>query len=291
MGIVAVNGDTDQAGAIVYWALSGPMTHFALEIAWVQAGFDRGDVPAPPNPQTACLRAVNEERSERARRLRRPLGGRKGHAIVDEDAKERDLEYAVVCRAEVDAAGRIQVETECDGLRRRIETAYQRHLFNELSATDISGWISRRLLPKVDAVALRSTGGFYFVPNQNLQQWRSMAKAIESCSYHTFYEVPAMHTDEAVKAILASIQTEAKGIADDMWADLADGKIGERALSTRAKKAEAMRSKVARYERLLGLALPNLQESLEKLQANLAAAALKAHAEEDYTDLADLAEL
>jgi hypothetical protein len=289
--IVAVNGDTDQAGAIVYWTLSSAVLHDELVKAWTDAGFKEADVVEPPNPQTACLRAVNEERSERSRRLRRPLEGYKGHALVDEDAKDRDLDYAVRCKAEVDAVGRIQIETDDDELKERIEKAYHRHLFNELSTSDISGWVVGALLPQVDAVALRPTGGFYFVPRQHLASWRRMVGALRECSNHGFFEVPAMHTEEAIDAILASVTSEARTLAEGMWNDIAEGKIGGRALETRASKADDMHSKVERYEKLLGLALPDLQDSLTKLKANLSAAALKAHEDEDYTNLADLADL
>ena len=289
--IVAVSGDTDQAGAIVYWSLSGAVQHDALEREWRAAGFTVITVVDPPNPQTACLRAINEERNERSRRLRRPLEGHKGHALVDEDANDRDLEYQVVTTVEVDAVGRIVVETDDPVLKARIEAAYERHLFSELSTSDVSGWIVGRLLPRVDAVALRSTGGFYFIPQTYLALWRRMASALRECSNHAFYEVPAMHTEEAIDAILASVTSEASSLAERMWNDIAKGDCGGRALETRAADADAMHSKVERYEKLLGLALPDLQASLTNLKANLGAAALKAHADEDYTDLANLADL
>ena len=289
--IVAVSGDTDQAGAIVYWVLSGTVDHAELVNGWAAAGFKEGEIVEPPNPQTACLRAINEERSERERRLRRPLEGHKGHAIVDEAAKDMDLDYEVKCTAEVDAIGRIQVETNDADLKARVEEAYARHLFSELSTTDISGWLIGTLLRKVDAVPLRPTGGFYFIPRQHLAKWRDMVAAVHGCSRHSFYEVPAMHTEEAIDAILASVNHEARAMAERMWSDIAKGEIGGRALETRAADADAMHGKVERYEKLLGLALPDLQNSLTKLKANLSAAAIKAHEGELYTDIAGLADL
>ena len=282
--LMAVDGDVDMAGAIVYWSLSGAVDFDALEQAWDGAELG-GDLPEPPCAQTACLRAVNEERSRAGRRMRRPLEGH-GHALVDEKAKDRDLEYAVKARAEVDLLGRIKVDTDDVAMRERIEAAYRRHLMGELSTTDVSQWLVGTLLPRVDAVALRSTGGFYFIPRGNVAKWREFVDVVKDVSGHTFWEIPAMHTEEAIDAILDSVAQEAGTFADSMWDDIAKGKLGERALARRAEMAEIVRKKVSRYEQLLGLAMTDLQAKLGQLQANLAAAALSAGAGEPYSDLA-----
>lgn len=288
--VVAVSGDVAEAGAIVYWTLSGPVEYGKLVEAWTAAGFAAGDVVEPPNPQTACLRALNEERSERSRRLRRPLEGRRGHALVDESAQDRELEYEVRCRADVDALGRIRVETADAELQARVEAAYRRHLFSELSTCDVSGWLAGKLLARVDAVALRPTGGFYFVPREGVATWRALIGVIKACSNHAFYEVPAMHTEEAIDAILAAVTAEARSEADGMWEELASGKLGERALEARAERAARCREKVERYERLLGIGIGGLCEQLTKLRADFCAAAIRANATKSG-ELAGLAEL
>lgn len=290
-GLVAVSGDVAAAGAVVYWTMRGPVEFEKLSTAWGDAGFDSDDVCDPPDPNKAAHRAVNEEKSDARRMLSRPLEGHKGRALVKETASDRDLDYDVKCTTEVDAIGRIIVECEDDEMKSRIEAAYKRHLFNELSTSDVSGWIVKKLLPKLDAVPLRFTGGFYFIPKQHLDLWQQFVDAIRSVSSHSFFRIPAMHTEDCVEAILAGVGEESRSLADVMWSEIKKGALGERGLNTKAKEAEAMRKKIERYSKLLGLAMPDLVESMENLEANLGACALKAAADEDYSDMADLADL
>jgi len=287
--VMAVN-DAKDAGAIVYWSMAGGIVIDDLEAAWSAAGFGNIALPEPPKPHTACARAVNEEAERRL--LSRPLEGRKGRALVDEKAKDRDLDYKVKVTATVDAIGRIDVQTEDEELKARIEKAYQRHLMSELSTDDISSWITRTLMTHVDGLNLKpQVGGFYFVPREHVPTWQRMVDAIRAASNHAFYTIPATTSEAAVESILASLTTDAKATADGMWEALAEGKLGGRALDTQTAACVALKEKIGRYESLLGAALPELHDTLGKLSANLSAAALRAHEGESYSDLADLAEL
>ena len=294
-GIVAVAGQQiDEAGAIVLWRLSGAVDSDALSKAWAAAGLHENMLPVPPSPKTALLRAMNEQRE--ARRLVRPLEGREGYAIVDEHARGADLDWQVTCRASLDAVGRIKVEADNDSpatqaLADEVRRAYDRHLLRELSTTDVSGWLAGRLMRIADGVSLRDGGAVYFIPKHALDGWRQMIGAIRQVSAHAFFHIPALRTDEATEAILDAIASEAQAEADSFQAVLVEGKVGGRALRSKAAQCEATERKVTRYEELLGKALPELQSRLEALRANLAVAAIKADEGVDYTGLASLANL
>lgn len=286
--VIALTDSQDVAGSIVWFSYSGAVKHDALHSAWASIGRDTSEIPDPPGPDTACLRAMNEHKGPRM--LVRPLEGRAGIALVEEHAKSDDLDYAIRATARVNAIGHIDVTTderdEREGFRLRdsITSAYRRHLFTELSTTDISGWVSRTLLPMCDALSLRNNGGFYFVPSTHRELWAQMTSAIRSCSNHAFHSVPAMRSEDAVEAILSSLRDEARSFGEHVWAELQDGTIGERALKSRVSASEEMRAKVARYEHILGVSLADLTSTLEQLEAVASGCAIKAHASEDYTD-------
>lgn len=291
--IAITDADAAAAGLIVWFTYSGHVDHTALQQAWKDINRDPSEVPHPPGPETSMLRALNEVKGPRT--LVRPLANRKGYAIVHEDAKETDLDYNIIATTTINPIGRLEVEAEAtprgDDIKARIKSAYKRHLFSQLSTNDISGWVSRKLLPKVDSLSLRSSGGFYFIPRDGLPAYRKMVTALQACSNHSFYSVPGMKSEDAVESILGSLREEAETLARGMWDDIGSGKLGGRALEARATTAAEMQSKVERYEKLLGVAMTDLSESLDQLKANMTAAALKASAGEDYTGLASLGDL
>jgi hypothetical protein len=294
--IVAVNGDTQQAGLIVYWSANGTVMRADLVAAWQSSGFDPDDVCEAPSPKQAAARAVREQRRDRAdskvRRLHRPLDKRRGYAVVDEHAEGMDLDHSTLAKVTVDDIGQVQVETDDDELRVRIESAYRRIVLKELSSEDLRKWVINDLLrEKFDAVGLRRDGGFYFIGNQHVETWTRMADAIESTGCMLFFGVDAMHTDRVLKSVLAGLIDEADKKATKGWNQIAKGEAGEGALTTTAAECDAMKARVSRVCDFLGVALPELLDKLDRLKANFSAAALRASNDQDYTDLADMAGL
>lgn len=281
--IIAVP-DADTAGAIMWWRLSGDTDGTRLASNWASAGLPSELLPKPPTPTTALNRAVNEQRE--ARRLARPLEGRHGWALVDEDARGENLDYHVLLKVAVNALGRLEFfdmpkdpthALWSERVKTEIESAYNRHL-DTLSHSDISSWIVS-LAGDCNAVVLRDTGGIYFVPRPSMERWQGMVDVIRASSSHTIFEVPALRSDEAVAAIIDAIAREAQSEAEAMETEMADeGNLGSRALRGRVARVENVRAKVEAYERLLGRKLENLHLRLDALKANLAAAALAAMA-------------
>jgi hypothetical protein len=284
--IIAVTENIPQAGAIVWWRLSGGLQGDKLYDAWDEAGFDVQVIPENPAPPTALRRAMNDQKQ--ARRLVRPLEGRKGYAVVNESAKADDLDYDISVRASVSVIGMLTVESDYDGsdtqrLIAEVEASYKRHC-HELSTQDISSWLSCIVIPKVDGVSLRDTGGMYFIPHDKLAEYSAMVDAVAGVSGHSFFKVPALRSADAVDAILDAVTQEAAAEASKFEADLEAGNLGERALSNRVESVEAAEAKVARYEKLLGAAMPELSKRLEQLRANLTVASMQAAGGADLLD-------
>lgn len=270
-GIVATE-QVAGAGALTYWTLSGDLDPSALAEGWEDAGLEESRLPSPPSAAAALARAVREQQS-RHRLVRKT---RDGFAIVAEKVAGNDLDYGVELRVSLDVAGRVVGEPASHIGVKEVDAAYGRHL-EICTAEDIGGWLCR-LVREHDGVALRDTGGFYYVPPAKLEAWRQATRLLSAVSRHKVYLVPAMRSEDAVEAILAAVQAEAEAEAAAVEKELEGDSLGERALSTREGRLQEVEAKVGRYEALLGVTLDRFRGRLKVLQAGVSAAMLRAMA-------------
>jgi hypothetical protein len=268
--------DAEQAGAIVYWRLSGTINAAQLEEAWQNANLALELLPETPSPEAALRRAVYEQKERR--RLARKLPNGKGWALVNELVDGDDLEYEISIRVFLNKVGQVEFEMPEDvrpeeqQMCTQIEASFYQHL-DELSAADVSAWLVG-FSAKCSAVSLRERGGIYFVPRQNLAYWRSAYKAIQSVSGHSCYEIPALKSDEAVDAILDAVTREAQAAAEAMAEELASGDLQSRALANREERCTSMLAKLKQYEDLLGRSMGAITDRVGDLKAEIATAAL-----------------
>ena len=280
-GIVAVDEHVPAAGAIVWWRLSGRVDYEVLKSAWIEAGLAEKDLLHPCTNATALRRAANDLREKR--RLVRPLGRGEGFAIVREKVvkDKHELEHEVLCKVLLDPAGRPQFEhfgdREEEGYKiaDEVRTAFEAHL-SEVECEDFSGWLVK-LMPKLDAVGLRDTGGVYFVPESAVALLGRVAQVLSNVTGHVINRVPAMRGADAVAAILDAVEAEATQEAERMERDIEAGKLGERGFENRLAYCDEVEGKVTRYEELLGAKLDTFRARLENLRANLSLAAMKAN--------------
>ncbi len=276
-GLIAVT-DSETAGAIVWWRLSGQLPIDRLRDAWEDAGLDPSLLPKQPTSTESLARTMREHQS--ARVLARPLGGRKGWALVQETPAEDDLAYDTLCTAKAINGDNVAVSGDApDELVHKIRDSYE-HYRNTLTTTDISTWISAKLIGQVKAIKLRETGGIYFVPRDHMEIFRQWVGTLRSVSDHVVYEVPALKSEEAIEAILAALMAEADGEVEGMEDELDCEELGVRALKNRERRCEALRSKLDTYEALLGRSLNAMTERVEALQGVVVASMLALDTEE-----------
>jgi len=263
--------DMSTAGSAVWWRLSGSLSLERLTEVWQDAGLDSALLPNPPTAITALARAAKTQAGPHT--LVRSLGQGKW-AVVNEHARDEELEYAVEARLSIDKVGRLVLKPHDHPQAEELRASYETHL-NELISADVSPWFSK-LMTAVHAVSLRDTGGVYFVPRTHLEEWRQMARAIQCASSHTILGMPCMRTDEAIHAIIDAVTQEAQSETIALEAELASDTLGGRALESRVHKADEVKSKVTSYESLLGKKLDNLHDALDAVRAKLARARLRA---------------
>lgn len=269
------------AGLVTYWRLSGPVTLSQLRTAWEKQGLDVALLPKPPGSTVALGRAVYEQQSKH--RLVRPLATRGSWAIVNETVTDDESTYATILTVKHDVHGPVMnsplsaVGITTVDIHAAILRAYARHN-NELAPEDISAWLIK-LAHTQNALALRDTGGIYFIPRTGTEFWRRANLALEEVSAHKVLKIPAMKNDEAVSAILEALSVEANNTITAFERDIlktGDEALGERALETRQKECETLLRKVESYETLLGISLGKITGAIGVLQANIVAAALSA---------------
>ena len=264
------------AGALIYWRLEGGLDPAKLAPIWKANGLSEKELPATPAPSTALSRAVRDLSSKRT--LIRPLEARAGHAVVVERASGDDLEHRVSLKVRLDPAGRAVCDPPDHPAAPVIKASYTDHLAL-CSSEDIGTWLCK-VVHRLDGLSLRDTGGFYFLPPHRIDEWKRVVQSLEKVSAHRCFLIPAMRSQDAVRAVLDALDQEADTEATRLETELLEGVngkgLGEKALNTRAKQCADVEAKVTRYEELLGTKLDGLRDRLEKLRGNIAAATLLA---------------
>lgn len=283
--VVPNNLPASACGAIVLWRLDGGAHFNKLMMALDARGItDKRLLPDLPSPEVALRRAVQAQVEPRL--LVRSLPNRTGYALVREStdaASSTDpLSYKVVLtvKATKDMGNAYEGDPQ---LAAAVQAAYNRNL-DALDSRDVANWLadSVRIL---QAVALRDTGGVYFIPRTTLSLWQALTASLKEASATVCSEIPALTSDEAVAAVLDAVTREAEDLIKSMTEDIAqvgtpDG-LGSRAVQTRQARAEALAQKLTAYEALLGTSLDAVRANTDGLKANLAAAYLTALASEE----------
>jgi hypothetical protein len=273
---IVTKDDVKTAGAISYWRLSGDTRLAALEAAWRAEGLDEKLLPSEPSPEVALRRSVGAQESS-TRRSFKIKGGdfAGGWGLVEVDTSGGHVQTYELLRARWDAGNqRIDIDTNHHGLNTEVLNRFPVERAS-LAPADISSWLIKLANGK-SATSLRDSGGIYFVPRGHVDFWRSVGRAVEQCG-HKVFKIPALHNTEAVEAILDAITTEANAEVEAIEADLekiGDEAPGKRALDSRATRCRDLLKKVAEYETLLGVRLPEIQARVEDLSSAVATAAL-----------------
>lgn len=274
--IMVVPDAQANAGAITWWKIKSATNYDDLRTAWELAGFPANELPAPPSDSSALRRALEPLRTD-AHTLIRSVPGRDAFALVDEyvDDDTGELEYDVRFSLWIDyEANCLEFDREvtdelADGIIERFE-AERRTLHH----SELSSWLVKRAYAH-SVVALRETGGVYFVPNTD--RWTKFAGVVESAGVGTVYLVPAMRTEKAVEAIMAAVISDAGAEVEKLEKALEDiDTMGTRSLKARARAVAEVGEKLRLYEDLLGRQVGDLAARLQQIDARVVEATLTA---------------
>lgn len=272
---------SEIAGAISYWRLSGSVGLSNLAIAWAAQGLDAKLLPEPPANETALGRAVRDLQAKRRRVF--PLARRGAWVVKDESVTfdGEDVTHVRVATVKFKDGGPVIEAGEASAEAFAVVSALIHEGFSracvELAPEDISAWLIG-LANDNASVSLRESGGIYFLPRTATDFWRKVVRAVESCSGHRIFQIPAMKNSEAVNAIFDAVVSEANravaAIETELLAE-GDDRLGARALESRAAACDAMLTKIAGYETLLGVPFDLMRSRVDDLRASVVAASLR----------------
>ena len=259
-----------SAGAVVWWRLCWGLDGAALLRAWTDEQLPISLIPEYPSFVTALRRSVNDLVEKRLLARPCPSGG---IALVEETTSTSEtLHYEIILTVAHAGMGNLQfsesTHPRSSELTDLIRAGYARHL-RTYSQQDVSAWLCRMLDKQIEAVALRDSGGIYFVPAYRVPLWERIVRAIRAASDHVVHFVPAMPSGETISAITDAIAQEVNASVATL--EPSDD-VGARGLASRYAKASELEEKVKRYEQLLGTSLAKTRARVEVLQAELFAA-------------------
>lgn len=276
--ILIVPDATGTAGAVTWWRLAGVVDYERLSAAWQDAGFDEDELPPPPSDTVALRRALRGYKGPRTRIEPLPSGG---FAVVDldfDDEDDEDPEYEVRFKVRLDYEA---LEMKFDREISTSEVDQIHELFErgrrELPGGAVGGWLVKQSY-RHHGVALRDTGGIYFIPETGAARWSQIADLLASVSPSRIFEIPALRTERAVEAIMSSVITEISTAAEQLNESLANTESA-RGLRGRAAKLEALGDKLRLYEDLLGRQADEVRARLQLVDAKIVDALMVAEGE------------
>jgi DNA-binding MarR family transcriptional regulator len=289
--LVAVSGALESTGTLTYWSLAGTLDVGKLTEAWAAESLDANDLPEVPSAKVALHRACKAQSSKSVLLRQHSAGGwtltdLAGKVDLTKSTEDATLDKIVETngvRVRLSEEGETVLLTPPGGkaapeavkesarvLGQKIRAAFD-EARTEIAAVDVSVWLVGTVA-KLGGVALRETGGFYFVPKATAATLAKVAKALKDASgtAHKVYEIPVMHGSGTIEAVLDSLRAEVTKITTDVTDELqAPEGMGHRAARNRTEELEAFSKKIAEYEKLLGVTL-GAEEGLKALREKLA---------------------
>lgn len=260
---VAVDGSLEAAGAMVWWELSGPVLLEDMKEALEAEGWDETATPEPASLALALGRAAGAALASK-RQLLRPLSKRGSWEIVQESVVSEDddyvgdvvegCQYKSVLKGWVeDGAIVLRGDPEMAAKVRALVPNYQA----TIEVTDFSSWLLDQAAA-CHAVALRSRGGFYFIPKERLDRWQAVKRVTRACSGHSLREISAMRTEEAVEAIMSAVTREVVASFSEMEEWMKKDNFSNRGANVVEANLEKAREKVELYSKLLGAGMESV---------------------------------
>jgi len=267
-------------GLITYWLLSERTDRPTLV-----ALAERLSLPMPPTREPAtALRSALYSLHEDSRHLVRPLSERGMFALVEETVVEHGtgpaLDYVMLLRASVDnqsGALTIELSPEADpDTSNQIRAAYAAEC-QGLPVASVAVWLCT-ILSKLHAVSLRDAGGVYWLPPDAEERWTQVVAGVEAAPTRglgsRIYLLRTTLTASAVVAVHDALAREITTEAKRIQADIAGGRLKQRALEHRREQSAALVEKARHYEQILGQSLEGLRKLAETAAVQQAASGL-----------------
>jgi hypothetical protein len=269
-----IESTLDVGGAVVFWTASEFTDRERLKAGLAPLALD-GLVP-DPRPHASVLRDALDEALGGPRVLVRPLADRDGFAVVREERGPAFNSYRTDLVARVTAGDPPGVTyVPLDDRAALVNAAVRRHR-DRVPAAQLSACLVR-IVESLGGTRLRPTGAVYWIPGPRLDDWASVARAVEHASDgrpSAVYVLRHRLDPDAVRAVRDAVVAEVRAEAGRIRDEVSTGDLGGRALETRKRQATDLRDKVLLYEDLLSVGLADLHRVIDSADQATATAAL-----------------
>ncbi len=270
--LLAVEGDSNVTGAVVYWTMSGDDDLAKLREEWTKAELPEEWLPTPPSPKAALGRAAKDLQTKQRLIRQDPKGG---WSVVHEGVKDGELGYQLGVRVHLSGTEDQEVVADPETLDRehaqedfeRVKIEFAR-VRSTVGAVDASGWLIQ-MARRLRGVSLRDSGGVYFIPKGDVDRFRAVRDALKAASASRVFMIPAMRSADAVAAVLDAVKRESEELAQETR-DVFTDQLGHRAARTRVELLDALIKKIEGYEKLLNVKMTEQTTELRGLRKKLA---------------------
>lgn len=260
-------------GFLAFWSLSQQSSQQVIESGWGAVEYKYGKMAPKVRTPEDCLKEVLSAKFPKA--ILRPLTNRDGFAVLQETRYRDDVQTVCTHAISVDEAGTAEIRRGYTyDLLLEIEDAI-RNARQRLTAVQVANALIA-VTKEFEAVSLRPSGGFYWMPLRHLTEWQRLVDIVEVAALsgaNRVYRITHAFDAQSIRAVRDALLSEADNEATKIIEEVDSGELGERALKNRAVQAQALAKKVEEYERILGESLPTAQNIAQR--ADLAATAAR----------------
>jgi hypothetical protein len=283
-----------MVGASVFWKLAEAVNYDSLivtldEIPGSENGYDC--IPAECSSASALLRALNKHYSDKSTlvkaNVKHPMPGNKapvyGVFVRQETGKLNDsfeLSWTVgLVNSERGSASIEELKVNglvfeglCEADRVREQFADELPL---LGGTEQSSWLTHLVKSKLRGIPFGN--GQFFVAPQYVAHWRLLREALLPLGI-ILHEIPAMRSDQAVAAVMASLEAYSAKLYEELdeelnaydqaqSGDAKKRKIQQRVVDSRVKRAEEQLKIISVYEELFETKMDDLRAKFDGAKA------------------------
>ena len=286
---ISVDG-SGQDGMFVWWE-PGPISVSDLQTALTAAGCS-AMMPKTSNAPAALKTTLSRFISAAKIKVRgnpidiNPLREDiRGFEAVKQDRGDTDNFHDFVMSV-VEESGSIKIAKynpayvpQVDVIRNEIERQLTASFQSELNwiPTSMATSCLGRVVLHLGGIVVRKAGGIYFLPESASSRFEPLADAIDRADGKlqvTITRFPLKPSERSYRLVLTSIREEIHRELmqiEEALANLGGRKQRSDAQSSRLIALDEMSAKVTRYESLLGVALQDVHDAVEKVKGAVAA--------------------
>lgn len=251
----------NASGAFVFWTCATWSNQAKLAEGMQAIGM--GGFAPKPMAREVALREALEVVMDGKGRMVRPLAEANGFCVIEEEKGTDANNYVQVLMAKIDGP-RITLKPFDQDQANKIADAFKAHL-GYVPGHQV-GHALVSIVKRFSGIAIRQTGGLYWLPIKHAEAWRKIADAVEMASAigqsKVYLATMAVNAD-SIRVVRDAIKREILAESERILTDL-KGDLGQKAIDGRLRYVKDLEAKVTEYEGIVGESLGDLREALGK---------------------------